>query len=68
MKERWQILVIDDEEVMRESLAAWLREDGYTVDTAQSGLDGVSKRAAEGIRDLLHRPQDAGRHGRASRR
>ena len=42
MKERWQILVIDDEEVMRESLAAWLREDGYTVDTAQSGLDGVS--------------------------
>lgn len=43
MKERWQILVIDDEEVMRESLAAWLREDGYTVHTAQSGLDGVSK-------------------------
>jgi DNA-binding NtrC family response regulator len=43
MKERWQILVIDDEEVMRESLAAWLREDGYIAETAQSGLDGVSK-------------------------
>ncbi|HSW53100.1 MAG TPA: sigma-54 dependent transcriptional regulator, partial [Sulfuricaulis sp.] len=43
MKERWQILVIDDEEVMRESLAAWLREDGYVAETAQSGLDGVSK-------------------------
>ena len=43
MKERWQILVIDDEEVMRESLAAWLREDGYAADTAQSGLDGISK-------------------------
>ena len=29
MKTHWQILVVDDEEVMCESLAAWLREDGY---------------------------------------
>jgi DNA-binding response OmpR family regulator len=34
MKTHWQILVVDDEEVMCESLAAWLREDGYAVDTA----------------------------------
>ena len=27
MKTHWQILVVDDEEVMCESLAAWLRED-----------------------------------------
>jgi DNA-binding response OmpR family regulator len=33
MKTHWQILVVDDEEVMCESLAAWLREDGYAVDT-----------------------------------
>ena len=37
MKGHWQILVVDDEEVMCESLAAWLREDGYLVDTASSG-------------------------------
>jgi DNA-binding NtrC family response regulator len=37
MKTHWQILVVDDEEVMCESLAAWLREDGYHVDTAASG-------------------------------
>ena len=37
MKTHWQILVVDDEEVMCESLAAWLREDGYLVDTAASG-------------------------------
>ena len=37
MKSHWQILVVDDEEVMCESLAAWLREDGYVVDTAASG-------------------------------
>ena len=37
MRTKWQILVVDDEDVMRESLAAWLSEDGYMVDTAESG-------------------------------
>jgi DNA-binding NtrC family response regulator len=41
MKTQWQILVVDDEEVMRESLAAWLAEDGYGVDTAASGRDAI---------------------------
>jgi DNA-binding NtrC family response regulator len=43
MKAHWQILVVDDEEVMSESLAAWLREDGYTVDTAASGREAAEK-------------------------
>jgi len=43
MKNRWQILVVDDEEVMCESLAAWLREDGYQVDTAASGHAALEK-------------------------
>jgi DNA-binding NtrC family response regulator len=43
MKTHWQILVVDDEEVMCESLAAWLREDGYLVDTAPSGREAVEK-------------------------
>lgn len=37
MKKVWPILVVDDEEVMCESMAAWLREDGYRVDTASNG-------------------------------
>src|ERR1051326_208971 len=37
MKNIWSILVVDDEEVMCESMAAWLREDGYRVDTAPNG-------------------------------
>jgi len=45
MKTHWQILVVDDEEVMCESLAAWLREDGYLVDTASSGREAVDKAA-----------------------
>lgn len=43
MKKLWNIMVVDDEEVMRESLAAWLREDGYTVDTAESGKEAIEK-------------------------
>jgi len=43
MKSHWEILVVDDEEVMRESLAAWLKEDGYRVDTAASGREAIEK-------------------------
>lgn len=41
MKANWQILIVDDEEVMRESMAAWLREDGYDVDVAASGREAI---------------------------
>lgn len=41
MKSNWEILVVDDEEVMRESLAAWLREDGYGAETASSGTEAI---------------------------
>ncbi len=43
MKTHWEILIVDDEEVMRESLAAWLREDGYIADTASSGREAIAK-------------------------
>lgn len=41
MKKNWPILVVDDEDVMCESMAAWLREDGYRVDTAPNGQQAV---------------------------
>jgi DNA-binding NtrC family response regulator len=46
MRGRWHILVVDDEETMTESLAAWLREDGYSVDTAASGRVAIEKARA----------------------
>jgi DNA-binding NtrC family response regulator len=46
MRGRWHILVVDDEETMTESLAAWLREDGYSVDTASSGREAIEKARA----------------------
>ena len=36
-----RILVVDDELVIRESLAGWLRRDGYHVDTLESGEAAV---------------------------
>ena len=47
MKKHWAILVVDDEAVMRESLAAWLAEDGYTVETAASGREAVALATAK---------------------
>ncbi len=43
MKTQWEILVVDDEEIMRESLSAWLREDGYSVGSAASGKFAIEK-------------------------
>ena len=42
MKSKWPILIVDDEEVMCESMAAWLREDGHGVDTALNGRKALS--------------------------
>jgi DNA-binding NtrC family response regulator len=38
-----KILIVDDELVMRESLAGWLERDGYDVDTAVSGEEALAK-------------------------
>jgi DNA-binding NtrC family response regulator len=40
---RWNILVVDDDAALCESLAAWLREDGHSVDTAGSGRQALAK-------------------------
>jgi DNA-binding NtrC family response regulator len=47
MKSHWNVLVVDDEEIMCESLAAWLREDGYAVDTASDGRQAVERAKAK---------------------
>ena len=41
MNRQWKILVVDDEPVQRESIAVWLTEDGYTVETAASGQEAL---------------------------
>lgn len=36
MEKKHRILVVDDEEIVRQSLLAWFKEDGYEVDTAEN--------------------------------
>jgi len=43
MKGKGPILVVDDEEIVRDSLASWLEEDGYQVETAPDGPTALGK-------------------------
>ena len=38
-----KILIVDDELIMRESLAGWLERDGHDVETAASGEEALQK-------------------------
>src|SRR6185369_14751391 len=39
--ENARILIVDDEAVVRESLANWFRDEGYRVDVAESGTKAL---------------------------
>ena len=41
--ERTRILVVDDEEIVRESLGGWLQKDGYTVGVLPDGSSAIAK-------------------------
>src|SRR5512133_2230811 len=45
--DRTRILVVDDEEIVRESLGGWLEKDGYTVAVAPDGPSAIAKIKAE---------------------
>lgn len=38
-----KLLIVDDELILRESLAGWLQRDGHAVDTASSGEEALEK-------------------------
>lgn len=42
-KERTRILIVDDEEIVRESLSAWLEKDGYTLATSPDGETAIER-------------------------
>lgn len=43
MKNAIRILIVDDETIVRESLGSWFREEGFTVDIAQSGKEALER-------------------------
>lgn len=52
MNTKFKILVVDDEQIVRESLQHWFEEDDYKVDTAFDGEDALRKFEA-GKYDLI---------------
>jgi two-component system, NtrC family, response regulator AtoC len=45
--ERTKVLVVDDEEIVRESLGGWLEKDGYTVARCADGPSALERLQAE---------------------
>ena len=43
MNARTRILIVDDENVVRDSLGKWFEEEGYSVDTATTARDALLK-------------------------
>ena len=43
MTERIKILIVDDDESVRETFTTILEENGYIVDTAENGRDAIEK-------------------------
>jgi DNA-binding NtrC family response regulator len=43
MKDKMRIMIVDDENIVRESLFHWFKRGGYTVDTAVSGPDALAR-------------------------
>ena len=42
-KSKARILIVDDELIVRKSLASWFQEEGYSVDIAESGKQTLEK-------------------------
>lgn len=42
-EEEIKILIVDDEEIVRESLSEWFKEDGYQVGTAENAVEALNK-------------------------
>jgi CheY-like chemotaxis protein len=44
------ILIVDDEEIVREALEGWLEKDGYTLSVALDNLDRRDRQLVSGAR------------------
>ncbi|HEX8985548.1 MAG TPA: response regulator, partial [Bryobacteraceae bacterium] len=44
--QKLSILIVDDEQVVRDSLVHWFGEEGYEVESADKATDALSKLAA----------------------
>jgi DNA-binding NtrC family response regulator len=47
MEKSVNIMVVDDEEIVRDSLSSWLEEDGYSVEAVESGKKALERLPAK---------------------
>jgi heterodisulfide reductase subunit A len=52
-RETFRILVVDDELIVRKSLKDWLEEEGFAVDTAESGKEALENLTRNGYQLML---------------
>ena len=53
MARKGSVLVVDDEEIMRDVLETLLSSEGYRVDLAKTGEEGLDKYIARIVRETL---------------
>lgn len=52
-RKRFQMLVVDDELIVRDSIRAWLTDEGYTVEMAAGGGEALKRLAEERFQLML---------------
>ncbi|CAB5114700.1 heterodisulfide reductase, subunit A/methylviologen reducing hydrogenase, subunit delta [Olavius algarvensis associated proteobacterium Delta 3] len=52
-RKEFRILVVDDEQIVRDSLKAWLEDEDFSVDTAESGPAALEKLAGTTVHLML---------------
>jgi DNA-binding NtrC family response regulator len=52
MKPKGRVLIVDDEQIMRDSLSEWLEMDEFQVDTADNGMSAL-KVISERVPDVI---------------
>ena len=45
MRDKGTLLIVDDEQIVRDSLSKWFREEGYQVGTAESATEALTRLA-----------------------
>jgi len=52
-RQEFRLLIVDDERVVRDSLKEWLEDEGFQVDTAESGMEAIEKLTKESFNLML---------------
>lgn len=52
-RKAYRVLVVDDELVVRDSIKEWLKDEGFSVETAESGAEALEKLSSQNFNLML---------------